>query len=107
VQALGQKVVIAERAELPIESAHVTITMRSGATIACAIEIAKGDVRNPMTDKDIEAKVYELCAFGGSGCDPAPLIDAVWSLEVAADAGALMAFVQRDAPVETRDWAGA
>jgi hypothetical protein len=37
------------------------------------------------------AKLRELAALGGSGCDPQPLIDAIWSLELNHDAGQVMA----------------
>ena len=43
-----------------------------------------------MSDADIEAKVRELARHGCPGLDPAPLIDAVWSLDRATDAGAIV-----------------
>jgi hypothetical protein len=44
-----------------------------------------------MSDAEIEAKVRELARYGCPTLDPARLIDAVWSLDRAADAGAVMA----------------
>jgi len=43
-----------------------------------------------LSDADLEHKLRELCAWGGSGCAAQPLIDAVWSLDSCTDAGAIM-----------------
>jgi hypothetical protein len=57
------------------------------------VEVPQGSTGKPLTDKQIEEKLRTLCAVGKSGVQVEPLIDAVWSLDRARDAGALMTFV--------------
>jgi 2-methylcitrate dehydratase PrpD len=73
-----------------VEAALVTLRMRDGATVSRRIADARGSLGAPLTDADLEAKLSTLCQWGGSGCNPAPLVDAVWSLDDSADAGSLM-----------------
>jgi hypothetical protein len=55
------------------------------------IAAARGSLKAPLSDADIEAKLRELCRWGGSGCDAAPLAAALWSLDASDDAGRLAA----------------
>jgi hypothetical protein len=57
------------------------------------VEVPQGSTGKPLTDAQIEEKLRTLCAFGKSDVQVEPLIDAVWSLDRARDAGALMIFV--------------
>ena len=66
--------------------------MADGAALTVNIDMARGSTGRPMSDADIEDKVRTLCAGGGSGIDPQPLIDAVWSIDESFDAGAVMEF---------------
>jgi hypothetical protein len=50
----------------------------------------RGTPQRPMSDSDIEAKVRALARHGCPDLDPSPLIDAIWSLDRTADAGALL-----------------
>jgi 2-methylcitrate dehydratase PrpD len=85
VQALRAKVTVAERPGTPVEAAHVTITLADGQVLSSFVAAGRGTPRRPMSDAEIEAKVRELARL-----DPGPLIEAVWSLEHSADAGAIM-----------------
>jgi hypothetical protein len=64
--------------------------LQRGQRLEVAIDIARGARAKPLSDQDIENKVRTLCEYGGSGCDPEPLIEAVWSIERAEDVGQLM-----------------
>ncbi|NBX89196.1 MAG: SDR family NAD(P)-dependent oxidoreductase [Betaproteobacteria bacterium] len=72
------------------ESALITLHFRNGRTVCNHVETACGSLGAPLTDTDLERKLRTLCAWGGSGCDSQPLIDAVWSLQDQDDAGAMM-----------------
>jgi hypothetical protein len=39
-----------------------------------------------LSDAEIETKLRKLAAYGAPGIDPAPLIEAVWTLDKAEDA---------------------
>jgi 2-methylcitrate dehydratase PrpD len=68
-----------------VEAAQVTLTLRSGETMSRRIDAARGSLQAPLADTDLENKLRELAGYGGSGCRPGPLIDALWALESAPD----------------------
>jgi 2-methylcitrate dehydratase PrpD len=90
VQALGRKVCFTDDASLSIDAARVIITQADGQTLTSAIDFARGSLHKPLTDSEIENKLRALCRYGRSGCEPQPLIDAVWGLDGAADVSLLM-----------------
>jgi 2-methylcitrate dehydratase PrpD len=77
-----------------IESATVTLRLRDGRTLAHHVATARGSLRMPLRDEELESKMTELAAWGRSGCAPQPLIAALWSLDDRADAGSLMALAE-------------
>lgn len=74
-----------------VEAAEVRLTLHDGSTHLRRIDAAHGSLAVPLTDDELDAKLRELCRWGGSGCDAGRLADALWSLDTAADAGAVMA----------------
>ncbi|ANN71052.1 MmgE/PrpD family protein [Bordetella bronchialis] len=73
------------------DAVEVRITLQDGSSHVRRVEAARGSAGNPLTDADLEDKLRRLCAHGGTGCDAQAIIDGVWGLEAATDAGALMA----------------
>ncbi len=90
LRALGSKVCFVDDDSLAVEAARVTLTLQGAAPLTVAVDVARGASAKPLTDQDLEEKLRVLCRDGGSGCNPARLIDAVWSLDTAEDAGAIM-----------------
>ena len=90
LRALGQKIAFIDDASFAVEAATVRLHLRGGQALEVAIDIARGARGRPLSDQDIENKVRTLCEYGGSGCDPEPLIEAVWSMDRATDVGQLM-----------------
>jgi 2-methylcitrate dehydratase PrpD len=90
LRALYPKLAFIDNADYPVESAEVRIFLQSGQTLARRVAVSRGSLGAPLSDIDLENKVRELAEYGLSGCAVQPLIDAVWSLEQATDAGALM-----------------
>ena len=91
LRALGGKVAFVDDANYAVESARVTIRMGPARPpLSCLIEQARGSTARPLSDVDLEQKLKDLALYGKSGCDPQPLIAAIWALDGAADAGALM-----------------
>ena len=93
LRLLGAKVHFVDDAAYAVEAATVKLQWSSGHTLVANIQIARGASAKPLTDQEIENKVRTLCEYGGSGCDPEPLIRAVWGLESSDDAGQLMKLV--------------
>ncbi|TCT04235.1 MmgE/PrpD family protein [Aquabacter spiritensis] len=90
VKALGAKVGVRDDPFMPVEAARLAITLEDGRVLETLVETAFGSETNPLSDADIEAKLRVL-AKQVTGIDAEALIGAVWSLDRAADAGALMA----------------
>jgi 2-methylcitrate dehydratase PrpD len=91
VQALGKVLSFVDDASYSIDAAQVNITLNDGRRLNKKIDFAKGSLEKPLSDADLEDKLRVLCRYGRSGCDPSPLIDALWSLDQSADVASLMA----------------
>jgi len=72
-----------------IDEAFVTLRMKDSMIHVSHVQHALGSVGRPMSDADLEAKFRDLAALGAPGVDAARLIDAVWSLDAAAEASTL------------------
>jgi 2-methylcitrate dehydratase PrpD len=94
LQELGSKVTFSDDERYSVDAARVTIRQRSGAILENSVEHAYGGSARPMSDADLEAKLRQLMAYGRVRRDPAPLIQAIWELERAPDAGSVMALAR-------------
>lgn len=88
---LASRLTFVDDPSYSVESATVTLQLRDGRKLSRHVEAARGSSAMPLADADLEHKLRELCAWGGSGCEPQPLIDALWALDECEDAGALVA----------------
>lgn len=93
LKSLGSKVCFVDDDSYSVDAAKVVLKIAGGQSLEILIEMARGAVGRPLTDRDIEDKVRTLCAYGKSGINPEPLIQAVWDLEKSEDAGQLMQLV--------------
>jgi 2-methylcitrate dehydratase PrpD len=75
---------------LPIEAAMVTVLTKGGQSLAAHVKHARGSLERPLSDVEIERKARQLALLGGTNVDIAPLIDAVWAIDVSDDAGQIM-----------------
>jgi len=89
--ALADRVAFIDDASRPIEFARLSVQLRDGSKVIQQVDAARGSLAAPLSDADLEQKLHDLCHWGGSGCDPTALAQALWSLEDAPDAGAVMA----------------
>jgi 2-methylcitrate dehydratase PrpD len=94
LQELGRKVAFSDNERYAVDSARVTIRLRSGLTLERVVDHAYGGSARPMSDADLELKLRQLMAYGRVRRDPAPLIEAIWQLEHASDAGSLLALAR-------------
>ena len=83
--ALRVKVTAELAADAKPLSAEVIITTRQGRELRSQSLKPRGSLENPMSDADIEAKVRDLAAFGGAGCDIDRIVETAWKLETLAD----------------------
>jgi len=85
VAALRAKVAAELEADAKPLSAEVIVKTRQGRELRTQNLKPRGSLENPMSDADIEAKVRDLAAFGGAGCDIDRIIETAWRLDALAD----------------------
>ena len=90
LRTLRESVVFKDDPGAAVEGATVTIHLGDARKLSQRIDHARGSVSRPLSDGDLEQKLKELIDYGGSKCKAQPLIDAIWSLEDADDAGAIV-----------------
>ena len=90
VLALRSKVSVERDERIDVAAAALHVWETSGAHRVIEIPAARGSLGRPLSDREIEDKLRTLAAGWRAGHDVQPLIDAVWALDRADDAGALM-----------------
>jgi len=75
---------------LPDGAARVIIQLTSGETFEKLVMEAKGSLADPLSDRDIEAKVRDCARLGGTDWDTDRIIDDVWRLDTLTDVSGLM-----------------
>lgn len=95
LRALYDRLQFIDDPRYPVESAQVQIFFDGREPLGRTIEVSLGSVNAPLSDRFLEDKLRELAAYGRSGCEPQPLIEALWALEQSNDAGAVMRLASR------------
>ena len=90
IVSLRQKVGAVLDASLADGAARVTIQLASGETFSEIVMAAKGSLADPLSDRDIEAKLRDCARLGESNWDIDRIIDGVWRLDTLADVSSLM-----------------
>jgi 2-methylcitrate dehydratase PrpD len=90
IVALREKVRAQLDASLPDGAARVSIQLKSGETLSEIVMAAKGSLADPLSDRDIEAKLRDGARLGGTNCDIDRVIDEVWRLDTLGDVSSLM-----------------
>ena len=75
---------------MPDGAATVQLRMASGELLEETVRDPRGSLAHPLSDAELEDKLRQCAAFGGSGWDAQRVIDAVWRLEDLEDIGGLM-----------------
>jgi 2-methylcitrate dehydratase PrpD len=90
IVSLRQKVKAALDASLPDGAARVIVRLTSGETFEEIVMDAKGSLADPLSDRDIEAKLRAGAKLGGTDWDVDRVIDQVWRLDTLANVSSLM-----------------
>jgi 2-methylcitrate dehydratase PrpD len=93
VLALRSKVEVMRDSAFSTIAAAVEITTADGKTHKLLQSAARGSDVNPMSDKDLEAKLRTAAAGWDPRHDVAPLIDAIWALDRSTDVSRLASLV--------------
>lgn len=97
LRALGQRLRFRDDDSYAIDAATVRLTLRGGGSLEEHVDIARGALKRPLTDAELESKLRDLCRYGRSGCDPDRLIAGIWDIEHADDAASLVRLAARPA----------
>ncbi|WP_042265175.1 MmgE/PrpD family protein [Paraburkholderia heleia] len=88
--ALARRLRFVDNAAWPVESAQVTIVLRSGERLSHRVQAARGSLAAPLANVELADKLHRLAAYGGSGIDAQPLADALWKFDAEPDAAAVV-----------------
>ena len=81
VVELRQKVRAELDDKLPDGAARVNMLLVTGEVVTETVTSPLGSLADPLTDRDIEAKLRKCVQVGGSDWDPVGLIDSVWQID--------------------------
>ncbi len=90
-QALRGRLRFDDAPDYAVESATVRLLLRRGGEVSHHVPHARGSLARPLSDAELDQKLRDLCAWGRSGCDAAPLLVALWRIDEQDDAGSIMA----------------
>jgi 2-methylcitrate dehydratase PrpD len=90
IVSMRQKVRAMLDTSLPDGAARVLIQLTSGETFEKLVIKAKGSLADPLSDRDIEAKLRDCARLSGTDWDADRIIDDVWRLDTLADVSGLM-----------------
>ena len=90
VAAVGKKLRFIDDASMSVDAVKVRFKAQHQDAVVIELEHAKGSLKDPLTDSDLEQKLRDLAAYGKPGYDPQPLIDQIWTIENLDDVGQLM-----------------
>ena len=76
-------------ASMDIAGVHAAFHLADGSSKTVTVEAARGSPANPLTDAELEEKLKMLAARAGFSKPVQPLIDTIWRLDEAKDAGAV------------------
>jgi 2-methylcitrate dehydratase PrpD len=89
VTALRAKVIVQPDAAVDPAQCDLAIRLRDGHTFRRHIRNALGSLKNPMSDKALEAKFFDLADGILPAAQARQLAQACWTIEKSLDAGAL------------------
>jgi len=89
VTALRAKVIVQPDAAVDPAQCDLAIRLKDGRTFRRHIQNALGSLKNPMSDKALEAKFFDLADGILPAAQARQLAQACWTIEKSPDAGAL------------------
>jgi 2-methylcitrate dehydratase PrpD len=90
VVAVRAKVTAERDGAMPVGAARVTIDCHDGRKLATEVTDARGSLKRPLSDAEIEAKLRNCTRDGSPACNSEAVIEAVWRLDREASLGRLV-----------------
>ena len=82
---LRRKITVEEDANVPVETAYVTVETKDGRRLERHVTEARGTMARPMTDAELEAKFRSLVEYAAPTLDAERLVAAIWGIEGEGD----------------------
>jgi 2-methylcitrate dehydratase PrpD len=82
---LRRKITVEEDANVPVETAYVTVETKDGHRLERHVTEARGTMACPMTDAELEAKFRSLVEYAAPPLDAERLVAAIWGIEDEGD----------------------
>ena len=89
IAALRRKVNVQADPAVDAAQCDFTIRLKDGRTLRRHIRNAIGSLNNPMSDKALEAKFFDLADGVLPARQARELVEKCWAIETASDAGSL------------------
>jgi 2-methylcitrate dehydratase PrpD len=87
---LRRKVAVEEDADVPVETAFITVETTDGRRLECHVTESRGTMARPMSDAELEAKFRGLADHGAPTLDAGRLIEAIWGINREPDAARII-----------------
>jgi 2-methylcitrate dehydratase PrpD len=78
---------------MPMGAARLRIDCNDGRALSIVVTDARGSLKRPLSDADIENKLRHCTRAGSPDCDCERVIEAVWTLDREPDLGRLVAAI--------------
>jgi 2-methylcitrate dehydratase PrpD len=91
VLALRRKVEAEDDATIPADAAIVAVRTATGEMLTAHVAHARGSLARPLSDRELEAKLRDLAAYGAPGVEVERVIEAIWAIERAESVEPLIA----------------
>jgi 2-methylcitrate dehydratase PrpD len=78
---LRRKITVEEDANVPVETAYVTVETTDGRRLERHVTEARGTMARPMTDAELAAKFSSLVEYAAPTLDAERLVAAIWGIE--------------------------
>ncbi|MCC7346663.1 MAG: MmgE/PrpD family protein [Variibacter sp.] len=98
VAALRRRIAVEVDEAIAPEGAAVSVHLTDGRRHDAVVRYARGSAQRPMTDGEIEQKLRANARLWDPDASRDALVEAVWALDQAPDAGAVMALAAGGAP---------
>jgi 2-methylcitrate dehydratase PrpD len=90
LQSFGRKLRFVDDSSYAVESARVDVVVKGGRCLSYTVQSARGCAANPLSDADLEQKLFDLAAYGRADVDCDALVREIWRLDEAVDVAPLM-----------------
>jgi 2-methylcitrate dehydratase PrpD len=90
VLALRRKVEAEDDATIPADAAIVAVRTATGEMLTAHVAHARGSLARPLSDRELEAKLRDLAAYGAPGVEVERVIEAIWAIDRTENVAELM-----------------